>query len=61
MRSRGSRVPDPAQSVFDILAAMCREIPDAVVEVDPSGPDGWCRVRVGFSNGSGVFIGTAAR
>ena len=31
----------------------------ASVHLDPSGQDGWCRVKVGFADGSTVFIGTA--
>lgn len=31
----------------------------ASVQVEPSGPDGWCRLKVGFADGSTVFIGTA--
>jgi hypothetical protein len=29
------------------------------VQIDPSGPAGWCRVKVGFVDGSTAFIGTA--
>ncbi len=31
----------------------------ASVQLDPSGPEGWCRLKVGFADGSIVFIGTA--
>lgn len=31
----------------------------ASVQLDPSGPEGWCRLKVGFADGSMVFIGTA--
>jgi hypothetical protein len=31
----------------------------ASVQVDPSGPAGWCRVKVGFADGSTAFIGTS--
>ena len=31
----------------------------ASVQLDPSGPGGWCRLKVGFADGSTVFIGTA--
>ncbi len=31
----------------------------ASVQLDPSGPEGWCRLKVGFADGSTVFIGTA--
>jgi len=30
----------------------------ASVQLDPSGPEGWCRLKVGFADGSIVFIGT---
>lgn len=31
----------------------------ASVHIEPSGPEGWCRLKVGFADGSTVFIGTA--
>jgi hypothetical protein len=31
----------------------------ASVHLGPSGPDGWCRLKVGFADGSTAFIGTA--
>ena len=31
----------------------------ASVQIDPSGPAGWCRVKVGFADGSTAFIGTS--
>lgn len=31
----------------------------AAVEMHPSGPDGWCRIKVLFADGSAAYIGTA--
>ena len=29
------------------------------VQLDPTGPDGWCRLKIGFADGATAFIGTA--
>lgn len=31
----------------------------ASVQIDPSGASGWCRLKVGFADGSTAFIGTS--
>jgi hypothetical protein len=52
----------PAEEVAELLAeviAVSDHPQIAAVHVAPSGPEGWCRLKVGFADGSIVFIGTA--
>jgi hypothetical protein len=49
-------------SLADLLAGVIRDValPEiAAVDVEPSGPDGWCRVRVRFADGAAAYIGVA--
>jgi len=53
---------DPTSDVATLLAEVIvgSDHPQiASVKLDPSGPDGWCRLKVGFADGSTAFIGTA--
>ena len=53
---------DPTNDVATLLAEVIvgSDHPQiASVKLDPSGPDGWCRLKVGFADGSTAFIGTA--
>jgi len=56
------RAVSNAAAVEDLISRIIRDAahPDiAAVATQPSGPDGWCRVKVSFADGSAVYVGTA--
>jgi hypothetical protein len=64
--SRDSSAPvDTLRDVDEVAALLAEAIiasdhPQiASVQIDPSGPSGWCRLKVGFADGSTAFIGTS--
>ena len=58
LRDVGWIEDDVAAMLADLIVAS--DDPQiASVQLDPSGPSGWCRLRVGFADGSTAFIGTS--